>query len=274
MDTETAVAKHYTHGSLEQALFQALRSAGKDPEQLTADELSGVDEFHLGWRPATAALAKDMALQPGERLLDIGSGLGGPARFFANGCGCQVEGIDLTDEFVAVAVSLTRRCGLADKASFRQGSALELPYAAGSFDVATLIHVGMNIGDKARLFAEAKRVLKPGGRFGVYDVMRVKEGPLPFPLPWAQLPETSFVETPETYRRLLTAAGFTLEGTVDRSAFVLELMRAQQAKAAAEGPPVLSLQVLMGATRKERMANVFGALESGLIAPAQIIARA
>lgn len=274
MDTETAVAKHYTHGSLEQALFQALRSAGKDPEHLTADELSGVDEFHLGWRPATAALAKDLALRPGERLLDVGSGLGGPARFFASSCGCQVEGIDLTDEFVAVAVSLTRRCGLADKASFRQGSALELPYAAGSFDVATLLHVGMNIGDKARLFAEAKRVLKPGGRFGVYDVMRAKAGPLPFPLPWSQVPETSFVETPETYRRLLTAAGFTLEGTLDRSAFVLELMRAQQAKAAAEGPPVLSLQVLMGATRKERMANVFGALESGLIAPTQIIARA
>jgi ubiquinone/menaquinone biosynthesis C-methylase UbiE len=273
MDTETAVAKHYTHGSLEEALFRAIRSAGKDPEHLTADELSGVDEFHLGWRPATEALARDMALRPGERLLDIGSGLGGPARYFAATHGCQVTGIDLTPEFVAVAVSLTRRCGLADKAAFQQGSALALPFADASFEAATLIHVGMNIGDKARLFAEAKRVLKPGGRFGIYDVMRAKDGPLPFPLPWSQGPQTSFVETPETYRRLLAEAGFAVEGTVDRSAFVRELMRAQQAKAAAEGPPVLSLQVLMGATRKERMANVFAALESGLIAPTQILAR-
>jgi len=166
MDTERQVAQHYTHGALEQAILQALRAAGKDPERLSPEDLIGVDEIHLGARSATEWLADDLALTAGERLLDVGCGIGGPARYFAAARGCQVSGLDLTEEFVQVAGALTRRCGLEGRAGFRQGSALAMPFAAGSFEVATLIHVGMNIADKAGLFAEVRRVLRPGGRFG------------------------------------------------------------------------------------------------------------
>ena len=118
-------------------------------------------------------------------LLDVGSGIGGPARTFADAFGCRVTGVDLTEEFVEAANALTRRCGLSDRVSFRQASALALPFADASFDAATLIHVGMNIEDKAGLFAEVRRVLKPDARFGVYDIMRVAEGEIPYPMPWA-----------------------------------------------------------------------------------------
>jgi ubiquinone/menaquinone biosynthesis C-methylase UbiE len=272
MDTEQRVAQHYTRGNLEASLIAALRASGKDPEHLQAEDLSGVDEFHFGWRAATMALARDLGLAAGTRVLDVGAGIGGPARYFAGALGCRVTGIDLTAEFVAVANAVTRRCGLADRASFHHGSALDLPFAAGAFEAATQLHVGMNIADKARLFAEVKRVLRPGGRYAVYDIMQVRPGPLPFPMPWSPGPETSFVEPPETYRRLLQSAGFTLESETDRSAMAQELLVAMRARQATEGPSALGPQLLMGPEFKQRLGNAVASLEAGVIAPVQIIA--
>jgi SAM-dependent methyltransferase len=273
-ETELRVAAHYTHGSLEVTILEALRSAGKDTERLRPADLSEVDEFHLGWRDQTVALAKELDLASGMTLLDVGSGIGGPARYFAAAHGCRVTGIDLTAEFVAVATSLTRRCGLADQVDFRQASALALPFAAASFERATQIHVGMNIADKARVFAEVRRVLKPGGLYAVYDVMRMTEGDLPYPMPWAETAATSFVETPEAYRRLLAGAGFALEKERNRREFCLDLAARKRADAAAHGAPALSLQLIMGPTARDRLAHSMATLERGLIAPVEMLARA
>src|SRR5262249_12114096 len=156
---------------LEDKIVGLLRGAGKNVEQLGADDLAAIDEFHLGGREATQALAEFMHLRPGMHLLDVGCGIGGPARYFAER-GCQVTGIDLTEEFVRVAESLSRRVKLNQKVTFRQASALELPFDADAFDGAFTIHVGMNIADKAGVFREVARVLKPGARFAIYDLMR------------------------------------------------------------------------------------------------------
>ena len=194
MTIEQGVTAHYTHGALEAVILDALKAAGKDVERLAIDDLSGADEFHTGWRPATAELAKELGLGAGMRVLDVGSGLGGPARYFAAHHGCTVHGIDLTPEYVAVAGSLTRRCGLSEKVTFAVGNGCALPVAGSSFDRATLIHVGMNIADKAAVFAEVARALKPGGLFGVYDLMLTGPGEVPYPMPWAQSRATSFLE--------------------------------------------------------------------------------
>lgn len=274
MTTEQQVAKHYTHGSLLQAIFDALKQMGKDPDRLAASDLSAADEFHLGWRAATAALAKDLGLARGMHVLEVGSGIGGPSRYFAEAHGCRVTGIDLTDEFVQVAGELTRRCGLGDLVSFKQASALDLPFSAGTFDAATLIHVGMNIRDKATLFRNVRRVLKPGALFGVYEVMRANDGELPYPMPWAQTIETSFVETPDAYRKLLTDAGFKIEREENRRDFVLALAREMREKVAIHGAPPLGVHVLMGPASRERLGNVMVTLERGSIAPIEMIARA
>lgn len=274
MTTEQQVARHYTHGSLQQAIFDALKAMGKDLDRLAASDLSAADEFHLGWRAATTMLAKDLALARDTHVLDVGSGIGGPARFFAETHGCRVTGIDLTDEFVRVAGELTRRCGLAELVSFQQASALDLPFDAGAFDAATMIHVGMNIEDKAKLFETVRRVLKPGAPFGVYDVMRVGDGEIPYPTPWAQTSETSFVEPPETYRQRLTAAGFKIEREENRREFVLKLAGEMREKAASHGVPPLNLQILLGPAARDRFANVMSTLDRGTIAPIQMIARA
>lgn len=275
MAIEQDVARHYTHGALGRAVLDALGRAGLDPERLTAADLAPLDEFHLGWLPATAALAESLHLAPGMEVLDVGSGIGGPARHFAEAHGCHVTGIDITAEFVAVATDLTARCGLADRVAFRHANALAMPFPAASFDAATLIHVGMNVADKAALFSEVRRVLRPGARFGVYDIVRLASAePLPYPMPWAESGTTSFVEAPATYRQLLAAAGFALDSEEDRSPLALRLGRELQEKAAQHGPPALGLHVLMGAATKPRMANVMQALARGLIAPVAFVARA
>lgn len=274
METEADVARHYTHGALERAILDALTASGKDIEALAASDLSAMDEFHLGGRAATLELGKDLGLKSETRVLDIGSGIGGPARTFAETCGCQVAGIDLTPEFVEVADYLTRRTGLADKVSFKTASALAIPFEDGAFDAATLLHVGMNIEDKPKLFAEARRVLKAGARFCVYDVMRVGQGALTYPVPWAATSATSFVETPDTYRRLLGAAGFSIESEQSRVGLAREMIRRVREQAAAGGPPTLGLHILIGPEMPIRFGNLSAAIEREIVAPIELIARA
>ncbi len=276
MALEQSVARHYTHGSLERTILEALAASGKDPDRLAPADLAPVDEFHIGGRQATIDLAAQMEIEPGLHLLDVGSGLGGASRFFAHERGCRVAGIDLTEEYVRAAEALARRVGLADRVSYRHGSALDLPFAPAAFDGAYMLHVGMNIEDKARLFAGVRRVLRPGGFFGIYDVMREGSGgDLTFPVPWALSPGTSFVGSAADYRRLLEGAGFAVEKERSRRGFAIEFFRDMRAQAAQRGgPPPLGLHLLMGASAPQKAANMMDNLERGLIAPTEIIARA
>lgn len=274
MELESRVAAHYARSDLEDVIIDALRKAGKPVDPINPSDLAPIDEFHFGWAAITAELAKDAGFTSAMHILDIGSGIGGPARHFARASGCRVTGIDLTSDYVFAANALTRRCRMADRVRFQQGSALALPFEAASFDGATLMHVGMNVADKAALFEEARRVLKPGATLLVYDVMRTGAGDIPYPQPWAASADTSFVETPQTYRNALEAAGFRVAAENNRRDFVLTLMREARAKAEKEGPPALGVHVLVGPAIAERIANAFVAAEGGIIAPVELIARA
>jgi SAM-dependent methyltransferase len=155
---EQSVARHYTHGSLEDEILRALTSAGKDINRLETADLAPVDEFHIGGRQATIDFAGHLGASRGMHLLDIGCGLGGASRYFAHALDCRVSGIDLTEEYVRVVGSLARWVGLGDRVSYRAGGALSLPFASGTFDGAYMLHVGMNIAEKAALFTETRRV--------------------------------------------------------------------------------------------------------------------
>jgi len=184
MNVEEQVASYYTRGGLEEKILAALVSAGKNLEQLSTHDLALLDNFHVGGQESTEALAGFMELRAGMDLLDVGCGVGGPARYFSKR-GCRVTGIDLTEEFVRVAQSLTRLLKLDGRVQFRQCSALELPFHAATFDGAYMIHVGMNIEDKVGVFREVARVLKSGGHFAIFDIMWKEKGAFDFPLPWA-----------------------------------------------------------------------------------------
>jgi SAM-dependent methyltransferase len=264
---------HYRQDGLEAALLAALTAAGKDVDHLRPDDLAGADEFHIGGAMATRELAGQLDLRPGMRLLDIGSGLGGPARHLAAAHGCRVTGIDLTEGFVAIANGLTRRMGMEDAVAFRLANADRLEFDDASFDGVLLLHVGMNIADKAGAFAAVHRVLKPGGFFAVYDIMRVGAGELVFPLPWATGPGTSFVVAPEAYRAALVAAGFTVAPERDRSAAAVAFFAAQQARRERGEAAPLGLGMVMGASAPQKLGNVAGLIRQGVLAPVEMIAR-
>ncbi len=273
MSEEARVARHYARPGLDDVIVAALEASGKDVVRLATRDLAPVDEFHTGGRQATDDLAQAMELRPAMRLLDIGSGIGGPARHFAETYGCSVVGIDLTPDYVQAAVRLTRLVGLEGRVSFETGSALALPFAAQSFDAATEIHVGMNIADKAGLFAEARRVLRPGGVFGIFDVMG--DGAFGFPVPWADTAEASAVDTVATYRRLLAAAGFAIAAERSRRDVALDFFaRAAAAHAGESGPPPLGLHLVMGPSVRQKIANLVRAITDGALAPWELVCRA
>ncbi|MEK7437984.1 MAG: methyltransferase domain-containing protein [Pseudomonadota bacterium] len=273
MKLEQAVARHYAHGTLEASILDALTAAGKDLNHLTPKDFAPVDEFHVGGRPATIAFAEQFGARPGMRLLDVGCGLGGAARYFASEHGCLVTGIDLSGEYVDVANALAARVGLGDRVSCRQSSALELPFAAGSFDAAYMFHVGMNIEDKPRLFREVRRVLAPSGVFGIYDVMRLAPGDLHYPVPWTGSSEVSFVADAESYRRLLIAEGFEVVKERNRRDFALEVFAQMRARGAARAPAPLGLHIVMGESAGQKVKNMTGDITAGLIAPIELICR-
>jgi len=271
MSTETTVERHYTHGSLEAAIREALGAAGKDLTKLAPADLAPVDEFHIGGRQATKHFAETLGVTPGLTLLDIGCGIGGASRFFASEYGATVTGVDLTEEYIAVAEAMSGWVGLADRVSYRQASGLELPFPDGAFDIACLLHVGMNIADKTRLFAEAARVVKPGGRFGVFDVMRIGEGPLAFPVPWAADEVTSFLASPADYRGAMEAAGLSVLAENARRDFALAFFNEVRARVGQDGPPPLGLHILMGEDAALKFANMTRNIEDGLIAPVEMV---
>lgn len=271
-DLERAVAGHYGKPDIVGRIWAALKAAGIDPDQVRAEDLAPVDEFHIGGRAASEAVLARMALGKGQHVLDIGCGIGGTTRYMAQAFGCRVSGIDLTPEFIDAARDLSARTGLAHLVGFEVASALALPFENATFDAAITFHVAMNIKDRPTLHAEAARVLKPGARFCVYDVMRGKTGAMRYPAPWADAAETSHLTSPEEMVDLLEQAGFSLEETEDRTAAGIAFFR-QRLAPSPEGPPPLGTHILLGPTAKERFENVMKGMEQGAIAPVVMIAR-
>jgi len=228
------VAIHYSENlKLAETIASKLRSVGKDLNRLTTADLVVVDEFHIRGRKATLELGAKMNLNAHSHVLDIGSGLGGPARTLAETYGCQVTGIDLTQAFCDAAAAMSDWVGLGDRVSFKQGDATSLPFENQTFDAAMTIHVAMNIAAKDKMYAEARRVLKPGGIFAVYDVLQGEGGDVLYPVPWARDPSISHLATPNQMKTLLTGAGFGLldvHDSTEESQSFFEKMTAQIAK--------------------------------------------
>ena len=207
-EIDERVNRHYGWSGLMEALEDEIRRKGIDPTQVTVDELAPVDNYHRHRLAGTLALARTAGITASDSVLDVGGGIGGPARQLANRLGCQVTVLDLTAEYCAIGKTLTAWTKLEDKVSFVCGNALSMPFPDGSFDVAWTQHASMNIADKAGLYREMARVVRVGGTLAFFDVLAGPNQPLHFPVPWASDPSFSFLLSPEETRTLIAHSGF------------------------------------------------------------------
>jgi ubiquinone/menaquinone biosynthesis C-methylase UbiE len=232
-----------------------------------------VDEFHVRGREATLELAQAVALTPSNRVLDVGCGLGGASRYLASAFGCQVVGIDLTPDYVETARLLAARFGLDHRVRYECADALALPFREAEFDVVWTQHAAMNIADKAGLYAEMFRVLKPGGCLALYDILAGEGGEVHFPSPWARKASISFLIKPDVLNRLLTAVGFRLSSWRDTTELGRAYYRQMLQVIRESGPPPLGFHLLMGDDFRAMASNLLRNLEENRIALIEVVAR-
>ncbi len=268
-----SIEGHWSRGGIGDAILAALAEAGMDPDNLKPEDLAAVDEFHVRGREATLEMAPRLGLDASKTVLDVGSGIGGPSRLLAAQFGCHVTGLDLTDEYCRVAEMLAGRTGLAHRVTFRQGNALDMPFADGEFDVEITQHMAMNIADKAALYREMARVLKPGGLLGLYDVLQGAGGEVYFPVPWAREPSISHLATPEELRELLEDAGFEIVHWADTTVRGRDWFQARAEAAEQGGAPPLGFHLLLGEDFLAMAKNQVRNLEEDRVAMIETVCR-
>lgn len=298
-----SVSAHYAREGLEQSVLDALEQAGKSLDALTRDDIAAMEEFHIRGREATREMARLAGLDGAGRaveeegagrpvedglalraaavdadrpphVLDIGCGIGGPARTLAAEFGCRVTAVDVVEAYCRLAELFTARLGLEDRVTFRHADALDLPFGGETFDIVWLQHTTMNVEDKRGLFREARRVLRPGGRVVPYEIMAGPGGEPHFPVPWAGDASINFLGEPDRVRALMRDLGYREREWRDVTAASLEWFRgvvATMANRPPDAPPPLGLNVLMGADAPVKAKNVIRNLEEDRIVVVQAV---
>jgi SAM-dependent methyltransferase len=252
IDTTTKVREHYSAPGLTDRIRSTLATIAPEELILSIAQLAPLDQFHIRGVQATTELAGAAKIESWTRVLDLGCGVGGPARQLSATLDCKVVGIDLSPSFIDAATYLTARCGLSGHVTFQVGDALNLPFENAAFDAVFLQHVAMNIEDRADLYAEVRRVLTPDGRFATYDLVR-GGGDVAYPVPWARDALSSFLLTEHETRTALEQAGFRPILWRNDTEIALDWFKATMA---GPQPNELNLGVLMGPGFREVAGNL------------------
>ncbi|TFH26024.1 MAG: class I SAM-dependent methyltransferase [Bacteroidia bacterium] len=251
--------QYHTPGLFEDIL-ERLNQQELDVNKVSRANISGVDEFHVRGAEVSLELAREAELE-NLKVLDVGCGIGGPARMLADQFNCRVTGIDLSQEYIRTAQGLSELVGLHSKTEFLQGSALDLPFKKGSFDVVWTQHVQMNISDKGRFYSEINRVLADRGMLLYYDIFRKNSSEVNYPVPWADNSSISFLGTIKNMDHILGELGFLKIHTTDQTSKAMQFLADLFEKLKMNGPPKLGLNVLMGKSTREKLGNILKGIE-------------
>jgi SAM-dependent methyltransferase len=273
MSGENAIADHWATGDVYARIVAALEQTSKSLDALTVQDLAPVDHFHARGFPATVELGDRLPIQAHHHVLDIGCGLGGPARYFAQRFHCTVSGIDITKPFVEAGNKLTHLLGMDNRVTIEYGNGHHLPYADRVFDGAYTQHVTMNVADRDQFFAEAYRVLKPGAFFALTEHGLGPTGQPHYPLPWSEDGRDAYLVSPAETRALLAAAGFEDIVVEDTGAKYLAAYQQALDMAAQGALPPFGIHILMGETAPQKTRNAARNIEEGRTHPVQVVCR-
>lgn len=258
----TLTEKHYYRSNLFEEIVDRLKALDIDLEKVMRKDIAGVDEFHVRGAQVSKELAESVDLS-NAKVLDVGCGLGGPARMLADEYGCDVSGIDLSEEFIRTAIKLSELVGLSDKTTFIYGDATNLPFSDQRFDAAWTQHVQMNIADKVQFYSEINRVLSPGGFFLYYDIFKKGLEEVTYPMPWAEEPQISFLTPAAETEKILSQLNFSKIQLKDQTDTGILFFEKFLNRIATIGAPKLGLNVLMGASTKVKIQNLLSGLKTG-----------
>ena len=274
MSSNSDVTDHYQHGDLLERIAALLDEDGFDPAHPTHESLTPYEHFHGRGVEATDELAGALSVSAEDHILDVGSGIGGPARYLARRFGCRVTGIDLTPEFCAVARTLTRALGLDDRVRIEQGDALAMPFSDESFDGAYSMNVSMNIADKAGLYRELHRVLRQGAWLALSELSLGPAGEPDYPTPWARTRASSFLATLSETLEGLESSGFEIVQSRDTTEETLDFgARSKAMVDRGEKPPHRAVMLIHGDLAAEVMSNVSKGVKQGQLVPIEVLCR-
>ena len=257
-----SVQSHYFVSELYNKILDKLKIIGVDLNNVKRTDLSSVDEFHVRGLEVSKELAQQIT-SSNLKVLDVGCGLGGPARMLADEKNCVVTGLDLSQEFIETAKALSKLVNLDCNTTFLKGDALDLPFERDSFDIVWTQHVQMNISEKKKFYSEIFRVLKIGGKFLYYDILKSSDNEINYPMPWASSEDLSHLINIVELEKILSSIGFNSFSKRNQTDAGLASIKQMLSNIKEFGPPKMGLNVLMGKDTKQKILNAFNHFNQG-----------